>query len=388
MRAGAARGADVPIISADKDLMQLIGPGVADVRSGLGRCQEQDLPPRAAHRPRRGDRLFRRAAREGHRRAGAGRRFDRQRAGRARHRHQDRGAAHPEYGDLETLLARAGEIKQPKRREALTESPRRRADPAVEEARDPAFSDVALDRSTISGPPPPIAERRSSPSSRRWNSPRSPAASPSSTASRPAISSPMRALKIGPAAGDAPQWRRSAGEPSARRGSRRQPKRRRKRRRRRSRADRSHPGPPGPPRRAARKRGAGQDRPLRLRDHDGLLEKLDALDRRGLRGGRRRHRHRDVVARSDAGRARRRIALRSRPAAPAMPARPSLPGRDGGLFGGAGLVPGQLAADASSPAQAAAGRYEHPQDRSEPETCLAGARAARHRDRALSTTRC
>ena len=45
-------------------------------------------------RPRRGDREIRRAARKGHRGAGADRRFDRQRAGRAGHRRQDRGAAH------------------------------------------------------------------------------------------------------------------------------------------------------------------------------------------------------------------------------------------------------------------------------------------------------
>ena len=44
-------------------------------------------------RPRRGDREIRRAARQGDRGAGPDRRFDRQRAGRAGHRRQDRGAA-------------------------------------------------------------------------------------------------------------------------------------------------------------------------------------------------------------------------------------------------------------------------------------------------------
>ena len=43
---------------------------------------------------RRGDREVRRAAGEGHRGAGADRRLHRQRAGRAGHRRQDRGAAH------------------------------------------------------------------------------------------------------------------------------------------------------------------------------------------------------------------------------------------------------------------------------------------------------
>jgi hypothetical protein len=42
-----------------------------------------------------------------------------------------------EYGDLETLLARAGEIKQPKRRETLTnpENIEWQADPPLEAAR-------------------------------------------------------------------------------------------------------------------------------------------------------------------------------------------------------------------------------------------------------------
>ena len=44
------------------------------------------------HRHRRGDREIRRAAGKSGRGAGAGRQFHRQRAGRARHRHQDRGA--------------------------------------------------------------------------------------------------------------------------------------------------------------------------------------------------------------------------------------------------------------------------------------------------------
>ena len=39
-----------------------------------------------------------------------------------------------EYGDLETLLARAGEIKQPKRREVLTNPEIGRADPPVEDS--------------------------------------------------------------------------------------------------------------------------------------------------------------------------------------------------------------------------------------------------------------
>ena len=49
-------GADVMIVSADKDLMQLIGPSVVDVRPGLGR------PRGAADRTGGGGRLFRRSA--------------------------------------------------------------------------------------------------------------------------------------------------------------------------------------------------------------------------------------------------------------------------------------------------------------------------------------
>ena len=55
------------------------------------------------------------------RRPRAGRRHLRQRAGRAGHRGQDRGAAAEEFGDLEDLLANAATIKQPKRRENLLE---------------------------------------------------------------------------------------------------------------------------------------------------------------------------------------------------------------------------------------------------------------------------
>ena len=48
-----------------------------------------------------------------------------------------------EYGDLDTLLARAGEIKQPKRREVLTEP--RRADPHLARPGDAAGATCALE---------------------------------------------------------------------------------------------------------------------------------------------------------------------------------------------------------------------------------------------------
>ena len=101
-----------------------------------------------------------------------------------------------EYGDLETLLARAGEIKQPKRREALIEY--RRAGAHVETAGDAGRPG----RGRM--PARPALPRRprcleggdaanSSPSSRRWSSPRSPSASARRSASTPTRSRPTPA---------------------------------------------------------------------------------------------------------------------------------------------------------------------------------------------------
>ena len=76
-------GANVTIVSSDKDLMQLVNDCVImydtmkDKKIGIAG----------------GDREVRRAARQGDRGAGADRGFDRQRAGRAGHRGEDRGAA-------------------------------------------------------------------------------------------------------------------------------------------------------------------------------------------------------------------------------------------------------------------------------------------------------
>ena len=83
VREAGEAGATATIVSSDKDLMQLVNDRVVMLRHHEG---QED-------RPRRGDREIRRAAGEGHRSAGADRRFDRQRARRARHRGEDRGAA-------------------------------------------------------------------------------------------------------------------------------------------------------------------------------------------------------------------------------------------------------------------------------------------------------
>ena len=74
--------ATTTIVSSDKDLMQLVGNGVTMYDT------MKDKP----HRRRRSGREIRRRSREGHRGAGADRRHVRQRAWRARHRRQDRGA--------------------------------------------------------------------------------------------------------------------------------------------------------------------------------------------------------------------------------------------------------------------------------------------------------
>ena len=108
------RGADVLIVSADKDLMQLVGPGVAMYDPASGEREERRIGP---------DEVF---AYFG---GGADKVVDIQAlAGDS----TDNVPGAPgigvktaaqliaEYGDLETLLARAGEIKQPKRREVLT----------------------------------------------------------------------------------------------------------------------------------------------------------------------------------------------------------------------------------------------------------------------------
>lgn len=110
-----AKGADVLIVSADKDLMQLVGDGVAmyDPASGareerfIGKKEVVDyfgVPPSKVVdvQALAGDSTDNVPGAKG-----IGIKTAAQLIG--------------EYGDLDTLLARAGEIKQPKRREALTD---------------------------------------------------------------------------------------------------------------------------------------------------------------------------------------------------------------------------------------------------------------------------
>ncbi|MDB5545692.1 MAG: polymerase, partial [Hyphomicrobiales bacterium] len=115
------RGADVLIISADKDLMQLIGPGVAmfDPASGekgnAGAREERRIGP---------DEVFEYFGVAPNRvvdvQALAGDSTDNV-PGAKGIGVKTAAQLIAEYGDLETLLARAHEIKQPKRRENLTD---------------------------------------------------------------------------------------------------------------------------------------------------------------------------------------------------------------------------------------------------------------------------
>ena len=115
-----ARGADVLIISADKDLMQLIGPGVAmfDPASGTAgnagareerRISEAEVVDYFGVTP---DKVVDVQALAGDSTDNV--------PGAPGIGIKTAAQLINEYGDLDTLLARAGEIKQPKRRETLT----------------------------------------------------------------------------------------------------------------------------------------------------------------------------------------------------------------------------------------------------------------------------
>jgi DNA polymerase-1 len=114
-RQARERGADVLIVSADKDLMQLIEPGVAMFDPASGDREERRIGPAEVveYFGLGADKVVDIQALAGDSTdnvpgaRGIGVKTAAQLIG--------------EYGDLETLLARAGEIKQPKRREILTD---------------------------------------------------------------------------------------------------------------------------------------------------------------------------------------------------------------------------------------------------------------------------
>ena len=110
-RQARAAGADVMIVSADKDLMQLIGPGVSMYDPASGDREERRIGPAEVVD------YFGARRRQGGRHPGAGGRFDRQRAGRAGHRRQDRGAA-------DRRIWRPRNAARPRPRDQAAEAPR------------------------------------------------------------------------------------------------------------------------------------------------------------------------------------------------------------------------------------------------------------------------
>ena len=113
-RQATERGADVLIVSADKDLMQLIGPGVAMFDPASGDREERRIGPEEVFAYFGAD-----ADKVVDIQALAGDSTDNV-PGAPGIGVKTAAQLIAEYGDLETLLARAGEIKQPKRRETLT----------------------------------------------------------------------------------------------------------------------------------------------------------------------------------------------------------------------------------------------------------------------------
>ena len=189
-RIAVERGADVTIISADKDLMQLIKPGVSMYDPASGDAKSKTYRPErrigreevVAYFGVEPEKVVDVQALAGD--------FDRQRAGRARHRRQDRGAA-PER------IRRPRNLAGARRRDQAAEAPRglareRRARAHLEKARDACGRCRARDPARRSRLAPARRPCRSWPFSRPWNSPRSRGAWPSFTASTRTRSSRMR----------------------------------------------------------------------------------------------------------------------------------------------------------------------------------------------------
>jgi DNA polymerase-1 len=113
-RQARERGADVLIISADKDLMQLIEPGVAMYDPASGEREERRIGAQEVF-----DYFGAPPEKVVDIQALAGDSTDNV-PGAPGIGVKTAAQLIAEYGDLDTLLARAGEIKQPKRRETLT----------------------------------------------------------------------------------------------------------------------------------------------------------------------------------------------------------------------------------------------------------------------------
>src|SRR5271165_5876371 len=114
-RQAREKGADVLIISADKDLMQLIEPGVAMYDPASGEREERRIGPAEVveYFGAAPDKVVDIQALAGDSTDNV--------PGAPGIGVKTAAQLIAEYGDLDTLIARAGEIKQPKRHEALTD---------------------------------------------------------------------------------------------------------------------------------------------------------------------------------------------------------------------------------------------------------------------------
>ena len=376
-RQARERGADVLIVSADKDLMQLIGPGVAM------------YDPRLRARPARSGAsasaevvdYFGVGAGQGRRRPGARRRFDRQRARRARHRRQDRRPAH-------RRIWRPRHAARPRRRDQAAEAARG-ADPAGERQPHPHFAESwsrwcatcrSRRRSTTSPRPTLDGEElvaflkamelttHHAPGRRDLRRRRLRRSSPTRASSaRPA----------GAAATARRRWRREQAAAAAaarpRRAKLGAPHRR---------------ATPADLAGARRGRSAGAVRPQRPTRPCDSLDELERLDRARARG-----------RASSPSTSRRRRPIRCRPTSSAFRSRVA-PGeacyvplghRVGAddLFDGGGLAPDQIAESGRDRAAEAAARSAgRAQDRPERQVRHARPRPPRRRPSRRSTTRC
>ena len=241
-----------------------------------------------------------------------------------------------EYGDLDTLLARAGEIKQPKRRETLTNPENveliRISKQLVKLVRDVAAGDAAR-RAGDCRARRQEADRllegdgvhdHHAPRRRDLRRRRSARSSPTRASSaRPAGAAARRAKRRWRGA-EAPQAasRAAAGQTDA--AAPGAPTRRRRRSRRKRLADAQAPID-----RSAIRAGARRSTSSKPGSPRAFEPGVVAFDTE------------TILARSDAGRPRRRFAGARRRARLLHPARPSQRRRDD-LFGGAGLLPGQF----------------------------------------------
>ncbi len=120
-RQAQAAGADVLIVSADKDLMQLVGERVAMYDpASANRAGAGARPSGASRAGSRG--IFGVGPEQVVDVQGPRRRFHRQRARVPRIGIKTAATLIKDFGDLDTLLARASEIKQEKRRQSLIEN--------------------------------------------------------------------------------------------------------------------------------------------------------------------------------------------------------------------------------------------------------------------------